>query len=152
MLQKVLLDNAALPRTQELFRALGVLDINKQAGAIPPVRQYILPEGVVPLQTFFRAPPVEPTPARPFGTLIGLGQSHLEAILRDALHKKYPCAVEFGTNLLLFNQDAEGVDAIVCNTDGLGETVRFDFLVGANGARGILRDQWASPCLAPSSS
>ncbi|KAJ7648599.1 FAD binding domain-containing protein [Mycena polygramma] len=130
------------PRTQELFRALGVLDdINKQAIALLPMRSYVPPEGTVPLKTFFMAPPVEPTPARPFEEIITIGQNHLEAILRDVLRTKYSCEVEFGTSLLSLKQDADGVDATIGKPDGQEETQRFEFLVGADGARGVVRKQ-----------
>ncbi|KAJ7923513.1 hypothetical protein B0H13DRAFT_2230190 [Mycena leptocephala] len=119
------------PRTQELFRSLGVLDeINKQAIPLPPMRTYVLPEGIVPSKTFQLMPPLAPTPGCPIVDLICIGQNQLEAILYAAL-RTYSCEVEFGSSLASFAQDADGVDA----------TIRFTFLVGADGARGVVRKQ-----------
>ncbi|KAF7356154.1 Pentachlorophenol 4-monooxygenase [Mycena venus] len=129
------------PRTQELFHALGVLDdINKRSIVLPPMRSYVSPEGVIPLKTFHLTPPMEPTPARPLGNIITIGQDHLEDVLRIAL-QKYSCEVEFGTSLVSFTQDADGVDAIIKGEKGQEETHRFDFLIGADGARGVVRKQ-----------
>jgi 2-polyprenyl-6-methoxyphenol hydroxylase-like FAD-dependent oxidoreductase len=64
----------------------------------------------------------------------------LEGVLRDALHK-YSCEVEFGTTLVSLVQDMNGVDATIVKEDGKEETQRFEFLVGADGARGVVRKQ-----------
>ncbi|KAJ7314441.1 FAD binding domain-containing protein [Mycena albidolilacea] len=131
------------PRTQELFHALGVLaDIQKHARSLPPMRSYVLPGGIVPLKTFHMTPVVDPTPDRPFVELLTLGQDVLEGVLRAALKETYSCEVEFETQLVSFTQDAGGVDAVIVKGDavpGQDDTQRFDFLVGADGARGIVR-------------
>ncbi|KAF8216600.1 FAD binding domain-containing protein [Mycena galopus ATCC 62051] len=130
-----------MPRTQELFWALGVLDdIKKNSMAAFPARIYALPEGIVPLKTFNMTPPLDPTPAFPLVDIISIGQNHLEAILRAALHK-YSCTVEFGTQLAAFTHDADGVDATIIKQNGQEETKRYDFLVGADGAKGVVRKQ-----------
>ncbi|KAJ6581605.1 FAD binding domain-containing protein, partial [Mycena capillaripes] len=132
---------AIMPRTQELFRALGVLDeVKKQAIALPLIRTYALPEGILPLKTFHMAPPLSPTPTSPFATKSQLTTDRVEAILRAALHK-YSCNVEFGTQLASLAQDTNGVDATIIKQDGQEETQRYDFLVGADGARGVVRKQ-----------
>ncbi|KAJ7198915.1 FAD binding domain-containing protein [Mycena haematopus] len=135
------------PRTQEVFRTLGVLDdIVKQALLLPPMRTYVAPEGIVPLKTFHMTAPLDPTPASPLVNIITIGQNHLESTLRTAL-KTYSCEVEFGTPLVSFTQDAHGVDVVIGKGDNdaqdTGSTVteRFDFLVGADGARGAVRKQ-----------
>ncbi|KAJ7314447.1 FAD binding domain-containing protein [Mycena albidolilacea] len=133
------------PRTQELFQALGVLDdIRRHAISWPPMRSYVPPEGIIPLKTFRMAPAGNPTPDRPIADPIALGQDVLEGVLRAVLKETYSCEVEFGTRLVSFTQDAGGVDAVVVKGDaGQEETLtqRFDFLVGADGARGIVRKQ-----------
>ncbi|KAJ6518888.1 FAD binding domain-containing protein [Mycena sanguinolenta] len=135
-----------MPRTQELFWALDVLDdVRKQATAIPPARTYALPDGIIPLKTFNMAPPLDPTPACPLvsnsgfaDTCLLVNSELLEAVLRAAL-QKYSCNVEFGTELTTFTRDAHGVDATIIKQDGQEETKRYDFLVGADGAKGVVR-------------
>ncbi|KAJ7782041.1 FAD binding domain-containing protein [Mycena maculata] len=129
------------PRTQELLRALGVLDaVNKHAILTPRIQTYVLPEGVVPLKTFDVVPLLKPTASCPSLSLIALGQNQLEFILRAAL-RKYSCEVEFGSKLLSLTQDADGVDAIIVKQDGQEKIERYDFVVGTDGARGIVRKQ-----------
>ncbi|KAJ7182518.1 FAD binding domain-containing protein [Mycena crocata] len=130
-----------MPRTQEIFQALGVLDeINKQAIPAPPMRQYILPEGVVPGKTFHMAPLLNPSPPLPYVNHSCIGQDHLEAILRRAL-QKYSCEVEFGNGLVSLTQDDSGAEATMVTHEGKTEIQRFEFLVGADGARGVVRKQ-----------
>jgi 2-polyprenyl-6-methoxyphenol hydroxylase-like FAD-dependent oxidoreductase len=126
------------------------------------MRSYVPPEGIVPLKTFQMVPLGNPTPDRPLVSSnfnsnsnrapteniqadpIALGQDVLEGVLRTALKEKYSCEVEFGTRLVSLTQDAEGVDAVIAKGDavlGQEDTQRFDFLVGADGARGIVRKQ-----------
>ncbi|KAF7344403.1 Pentachlorophenol 4-monooxygenase [Mycena sanguinolenta] len=128
------------PRTQEILRALGVLnEVNKRSILPPPVRIYALPEGTTPLKTFDTVAHSEPTPAFPFRGPIWLGQNRLEGILRAAL-QTYSCEVEFGTNLVSLTQDPDGVNATI-EKDGKEDTQRFEFVVGADGARSVVRKQ-----------
>ncbi|KAJ6485824.1 FAD binding domain-containing protein [Mycena sanguinolenta] len=127
------------PRTQEILRALGMLDdVNKRAISPPPIRKYALPEGIVPLTTFDAAAHLDPIPAFPFRQSIWIGQNRLEGILRAAL-LTYSCEVEFGTSLVSLTQDADGVNATI-EKDGK-DMQRFEFVVGADGARGVARKQ-----------
>ncbi|KAJ7255867.1 FAD binding domain-containing protein [Mycena haematopus] len=128
------------PRTQEILRALGVLDdVNQRAISPPPMRTYALPEGTVPLKTFGGSAHLDPIPAFPFRESIWIGQNRLEGILRAAL-LKYSCEVEFGTSLASLRQDVNGVDATI-KRGGKEHTQRFEFVVGADGARGVARKQ-----------
>ncbi|KAJ7797725.1 hypothetical protein B0H14DRAFT_3093089 [Mycena olivaceomarginata] len=99
-----------------------------------------------------RGPGIQPRTQELFQTLdvlddadaIILGQDVLEGVHRTALKEKYSCEVEFGTRLVSLTQDAEGVDVVIAKGDtvlGQEDTQRFDFLVGADGARGIVRKQ-----------
>jgi len=47
--------------------------------------------------------------------------------------------VEFGTRLVSFTQDADGVTASLQHADGRGETLRARYLAGCDGARGVVR-------------
>ncbi|KAJ7314440.1 FAD binding domain-containing protein [Mycena albidolilacea] len=129
---------AISPRTQEILRTLGVLDdVKKWAISPPPIRTYA---GTEPLKTFSMTAALEATPVFPFREPIWIGQNRLEGVLRDALHK-YSCEVEFGTTLVSLVRDMNGVDATIVKEDGKEETQRFEFLVGADGARGVVRKQ-----------
>lgn len=69
-----------------------------------------------------------------------LSQAALEHIFRSHL-ARYGCTVELGTELVGVAQDADGVTAtlLVQAADGTAEkteTVRCEFLVGADGAKG----------------
>ena len=48
-------------------------------------------------------------------------------------------AVEFGTRLRAFTQDADGVTATLQHADGREETLRARYLAGCDGARGVVR-------------
>ncbi|KAF7356150.1 Pentachlorophenol 4-monooxygenase [Mycena venus] len=129
------------PGITEILRTLGVLDdVNKVAISPVPIRTYALPEGTVPLKIINMTTPLDLTPTYPFRDFILIGQNRLEAILRAAL-QAYSCEVEFGTSLASFIQDTNGVDATIVKGDGHEEVQRFDFLVGADGARGVVRKQ-----------
>jgi len=97
------------PRSQEVYRCLGVLEEMEKL-AIPwyPMRLYAPPEGVVPIKTFYMADVLEPTPSQPYANGILIGQDQLEGVLRSAL-KKYDCEVEFGTALVSLEQNADHV-------------------------------------------
>jgi len=76
-----------------------------------------------------------------------LGQDKLEKIFHAAL-AKYGCAVELGTELVSFTQSSSGVEAKLIKrgmsldmSSGVEEISRFDWMVGADGARGVVRRQ-----------
>lgn len=50
------------------------------------------------------------------------------------------CDVRMATTLLRFDQDGDGVDAIVKNADDEEETIRGAFIVGAEGGRSVVRN------------
>ncbi|WP_020662487.1 FAD-dependent monooxygenase [Amycolatopsis benzoatilytica] len=126
------------PRTLEVFEDLGVLDAVFAAGAPPyPIRVYL--DGR--FDTVRRmAAPVEPTPAVPYPGAWFLGQSQTEAILRDRL-AELGVRVELGTELTGLAQDDEGVTAELST----GETVRADYLVGADGGKSFVRKALGIP-------
>lgn len=70
-----------------------------------------------------------------------LGQHHAEEIFRSHI-KKYGVSVELSTELVSLDQDADGVIAHVVRRDEDGnevkETIRTPFLIGADGAKGLL--------------
>ncbi len=120
------------PRTLEVFEDLGVLDAVLAAGMAPVPMKIHLGGEVVGERMMFD--PVEPTPSRPYATGWFLGQSQTEGILRDRL-AEFGVRVELATALTGFDQDADGVTA----TLSTGETVRAEYLVGADGGKSFVR-------------
>ncbi|WP_206795640.1 FAD-dependent monooxygenase [Amycolatopsis sp. MtRt-6] len=120
------------PRTLEVFEDLGVLDAVLAAGMAPVPMKIHLGGEVVGERMMFD--PVEPTPSKPYPTGWFLGQSQTEGILRDRL-AEFGVRVELNTALTGFEQDADGVTA----TLGTGETVRAEYLIGADGGKSFVR-------------
>lgn len=123
------------PRTLEVFDDLGVLDAVHAAGMpTPAMRVHLGGEFVTERRM---SEPVEPTPAVPYPNPWVLGQSQTEAILRDRL-AEFGVRVELGTALATFDQDDRGVTATL-ERDGVRETVRAAYLVGADGGKSTVR-------------
>ncbi|KAF7309731.1 FAD-binding-3 domain-containing protein [Mycena indigotica] len=129
-----------MPRSLELFHALGISeDILKRAIPAPQAVVYQMPGGIQPLSKFDMWPPVEATTKFPFPNVVMLGQDHLEQILRSELHK-LGCAIEWGTSLVSFEQGPDEVRAVLARADSqTTETQTFGYLVGTDGARGVVR-------------
>ncbi|EED85349.1 hypothetical monooxygenase [Postia placenta Mad-698-R] len=130
------------PRTLEAYNLLGVLpDIVSRGIDLRPMRFYKLPGGVEPSKTFDMMPIEEPTPSTPYMNTWMLGQAKAEQVLREHL-ATYGCHVERGTELSSFEQNTEHVVAHLVKRDGdeeIAETVVCRWLVGTDGARGIVR-------------
>ncbi|KAJ7180600.1 FAD binding domain-containing protein [Mycena filopes] len=133
-----------MPRSLELFAALGVGDEILRRAIPPPLAVlYQMPGGVEIESEFEMWPAIESTPQRPFPNVVMLGQDHLEQMLRTEL-KRLGCATEWGTSLVSFEQPEGGdyVRAQISRPEGDGhvtESATFDYLVGTDGARGIVR-------------
>ncbi|KAH9944586.1 monooxygenase [Amylocystis lapponica] len=133
-----------MSRSIELYNYLGVLpDISALAKPPPQMRKYKLPGGIEPLSTMHISPPETPTPACPYLNAAMLGQESVEAILRSHL-EKLGVHVEDGTRLQTFDQHSDHVIAHTVKEDA-GEEKDHDitchWLVGTDGARGIVRKQ-----------
>ncbi|MEU3012957.1 FAD-dependent monooxygenase [Nocardia asteroides] len=123
------------PRTLEVFDDLGVLDAVLAAGRdLPVMRAWFGGEFVGERRM---AEPVDPTPDVPYPNGWVLGQSETEAILRDRL-SALGGRVEFDTAVADFTQDADGVTVSLVR-DGVAETVRARYLVGADGGASTVR-------------
>ena len=73
-----------------------------------------------------------------------LGQDRHEAVLRNHLANDYKTHVELGTELKSFVQTENYVESrLIKQVEGkeVEEVVRTEFLVGADGARGVVRKQ-----------
>ncbi|MFI5606358.1 FAD-dependent monooxygenase [Amycolatopsis sp. NPDC051903] len=126
------------PRTLEVFEDLGVLDAVLAAGA-PPFRMKVHLDGRF-VQERTMAETVEPTPAVPYPNAWFLGQSQTEGILRDRL-AEFGVRVELGAGLAGFTQDEDDVTAQLST----GETVRAEYLVGADGGKSFVRKTLGIP-------
>ncbi|MFJ1455135.1 FAD-dependent monooxygenase [Nocardia sp. N2S4-5] len=123
------------PRTLEVFDDLGVIDAILAAGAPPaPMRVYLDGQYVTERRM---TEPRDPTPAVPYPNPWMLGQSDTEAVLRARL-AEFGVHVELSTALAGFTQDESGVTATLAGPGG-AETVRADYLVGADGGRSTVR-------------
>jgi 2-polyprenyl-6-methoxyphenol hydroxylase-like FAD-dependent oxidoreductase len=131
-------------RTMEIFRGLGVQQEVEAAaekefvqnGAIVSVQNLAAEE----MTYFFRnfndgVEHLSPT-ARLFITQIGL-----EPLLRDRAQER-GATHRYATELVRFHQDDDGVSAVIRpRDDGPEETVRADYLVAADGAHSLVREQ-----------
>ncbi|TFK29754.1 pentachlorophenol 4-monooxygenase [Coprinopsis marcescibilis] len=137
---------AIMPRSLELFNHLGIADeVMKASIDIPTVRKYKLPEGTEVLQEFAMSPILDPTPADPYRNPRLLGQDKLESIFHAAL-AKHGCVVEKGTELQSFQQFPDYVEVKLIKRGPHGdkqehEVLRCEWLVGTDGAKGVVRKQ-----------
>lgn len=118
------------PRMLEVFEAMGVLDRVLDA-AIQMNGQIVYVNGERAAQVDFTVPS-----DIPFG-FIALPQYETERILREELAVR-GVRVERGLRLSAFEQDADGVTATLAG-DGGEQTVRAEYLVGADGAHSVVR-------------
>jgi 2-polyprenyl-6-methoxyphenol hydroxylase-like FAD-dependent oxidoreductase len=124
-----------MPRTQEVFEDLGILDrVVANGGIYPPIWVYRADgnSGEMPI-----GDAGEPTPAEPYQMRLMSPQFLTEAAMRERLAELGGRA-EFGRELTGFTQDTEGVTARIAGADG-EETVRTRYLVGADGGRSFVR-------------
>ncbi|KAG2362741.1 FAD binding domain-containing protein [Suillus spraguei] len=126
------------PRSLELYDFLDVLEVNSLGETDLLARSY-KPGTLEPLKDSWMVPPVENTPAIPFHASKSMGQQFLDVILRRHL-EKFSCSVEMGTELHSFEQSNQGVTAILTK-NGMSETFDTKWIVGADGAKGVVRKQ-----------
>ncbi|KAF9485253.1 pentachlorophenol 4-monooxygenase [Pholiota conissans] len=136
-----------MPRSFELFEALGVYDqIMARALSRPVVmRMYKMLEGVEVLKDIQPVTWQEPTPSTPHINLAFLGQDSLDKILRAEL-AKYGCEVEFGTELVNFEQFDDRVEVKLLKhmqngAEPITENPNYDWLIGADGVKSVVRRQ-----------
>ena len=122
------------PRTQEVFEDLGVLDrIAARGGRYPPLRVYG-PDGPKDAPMMEARPA---TPAEPYGQPLMLPQGLTEGVLRERL-AELGVTVEFGTELVGFEQNEEAVEATIRSRAG-SEIMRVSYVVGADGGSSTVR-------------
>ncbi|KZT68267.1 monooxygenase [Daedalea quercina L-15889] len=132
------------PRTQEIFRFLGVIDdVLAKALSIRSLLEYKMPGGKEVLRIAELAPIEPTTPTTPYPNAKLLGQYNTEAILRSHI-ERLGGTVEYGTELHSFEQHPDRVDATLVTKIGdteKTETVACHYLVGSDGAKGVVRRQ-----------
>ncbi|KZT05380.1 monooxygenase [Laetiporus sulphureus 93-53] len=133
-----------MPRSLELYNYLGVLpDMQAEGVSLIPNRVYKLPGGVEVLKEFYMQTPQDPTPDVPYINALLIGQNRQEGVLRKHL-EKYGCHVELNTELHSFRQQENCVVAEIVKKTGESEqreTVLAQWLVGTDGAKGVVRKQ-----------
>jgi 2-polyprenyl-6-methoxyphenol hydroxylase-like FAD-dependent oxidoreductase len=123
------------PRTQEIFEDLGILDrVVALGGVYPPQRIYRADGNYVDSDIMERR---ESAPAEPYHIPLMIPQFLTERIMRERL-AELGGAVEFGCELIGFEQDDAGVYARLISKHG-EEHVRARYLIGADGGRSFVR-------------
>ncbi|KAG2051896.1 FAD/NAD(P)-binding domain-containing protein [Suillus hirtellus] len=126
------------PRSLEVYNFLDVSEVNSLGKSPPPLRSY-KPGTLEPLKDSSMDPHMEPSPAIPFHGPKLMGQQLLDVILRRHL-EKFSCSVEMGTELCSFEQCDEGVTAVLAK-NGISETFDTKWIIGADGAKSVVRKQ-----------
>ncbi|MET7567491.1 FAD-dependent monooxygenase [Streptomyces sp. NPDC005492] len=120
------------PRTLEVLEDVGVTERVLATGTTRlPFRKYF--DGAHVNDTD-RAADTRPTPDAPYDTGVLIGQWQVEKILRDRL-AEFGVAVELGVEVAGFEQDEDGVTAVLAD----GERIRAGHLVGCDGGRSRVR-------------
>ena len=126
------------PRTLEIYDDLGVIDaVHSAGGPYSPAMSWEGPKQLGAAK-FHRIEVRQPTPDVPYPSMWMLPQPRALAILRARL-QALGGRVEHDTRLESLAQDADGVTATLQHGDDRQETVRAAYLVGADGARGVVR-------------
>lgn len=119
------------PRTLEVWDRMGMVRAALEA-AVPMRGQFLYVNGVEKARTELSVPPEVP-----YG-FAALPQYETERILDEFLGR-FGTAVERGTELVSFTQDADGVTCRLHTPSGAQEELRTRYLVGCDGAHSIVR-------------
>ncbi|KAJ3993039.1 FAD binding domain-containing protein [Lentinula boryana] len=135
-------------RTLELYKFLGILpDILERSASETTLRnvQYLsAPDDGKPPRIVHAAQESKNSPARPLVETRFLGQNRHEQLLREHILAEYGVQVELGTELQSFEQHPDHVVARlakIVDSNPVEETVSVNWLVGADGARSVVRKQ-----------
>ncbi|MFJ1705123.1 FAD-dependent monooxygenase [Kitasatospora sp. NPDC088346] len=126
------------PRSLEILADLGLAESLAAHGRTHlPFRKYYEGSFVNDTDPFADA---VPTPDAPYESGLTLPQWRVEGLLREKL-AEYGVEVELGTELAGFEQDEDGVTALL----GDGGRIRADYLVACDGGRSTVRKQLGIP-------
>ncbi|MFF5703499.1 FAD-dependent oxidoreductase [Streptomyces sp. NPDC012794] len=131
-------------RTMELFRTAGVEPaIRKEASALEANQGILQTQALIGGEHKWLIRAVDPSGAlarfSPTGWCL-CSQNNIEPVLA-AQSRAQGADVRFATELMSFDQDATGVNALVKNREtGEHLTVRADFLIAADGPRSPVRE------------
>ncbi|KAJ3971607.1 FAD binding domain-containing protein [Lentinula raphanica] len=134
------------PRTLELYKFLGILpDIHSSSAYMPEqIKYYSAPDDGKPPRTSIFMELLKNSPDRPLINTRMLGQNRHEQILREHILKEYDVRVELSTELQSFEQHPDHVLARMIKTNDskqIQETATVEWLIGADGARSVVRKQ-----------
>ncbi|KAF9071862.1 FAD binding domain-containing protein [Rhodocollybia butyracea] len=133
------------PRTIEMYKLLGILPDLLEVKADPvPVKKFPSPQGTDQGKDLPMVEQIEGTPSRPINTGFMVMQELQEHVLRSRLSKDYGCEVELSTTLTSFKEHDDHIIAIISKLDNGNlkeETVRVNWLIGADGGRSTVRKQ-----------
>lgn len=123
------------PRTLEVFEDLGFVDRLAAVGApYPPQRQYRADGS---FEETMLIEPSAPNAAEPYPEPLMVPQFRTEAVMRERL-AELGHAPRYGTRLVGFAQDADGISAHVADAHG-DHDLRARFLIGGDGGRSFVR-------------
>lgn len=127
----------------ELLRVAGVeAELLAAGGGASGDFSIVIAESVTGrvLETLLPRGTLETTPLSP-ARMSTAGQDRVEPILRRHA-EALGADLRYGTQLLSFEQDGEGVTAVICDrSSGAESSVRARYLLGADGNRSPIRDQ-----------
>jgi 2-polyprenyl-6-methoxyphenol hydroxylase-like FAD-dependent oxidoreductase len=123
------------PRTQEVFEDLGILDRIVSVGGLYPKQREYRDDGSYCDTDVVQSEPA--TPAEPYQLPLMVPQFLTERVMRERL-AEFGRSPEYGTELVAFEQDAQGVTARLAGKSG-EETIRVNWLVGTDGGRSFVR-------------
>ncbi|OWJ71361.1 2-polyprenyl-6-methoxyphenol hydroxylase [Haematobacter missouriensis] len=123
------------PRTQEIFEDLGILDRIVAVGGFYPKQREYRDDGSYADTDVVASEPA--TPAEPYHLPLMVPQFLTERVMRTRL-AELGHRPEFGTELIGFEQDADGVTAQLATRTG-EKTIRVRWLVGTDGGRSFVR-------------
>ncbi|EIW82601.1 hypothetical protein CONPUDRAFT_151675 [Coniophora puteana RWD-64-598 SS2] len=138
--------SGVMPRTQDLLHQLGATVLVQALEPMVSIRTYKPGGGLEVERDYSMFVSKEGTPHFPYMNPKMIGQSGIEAYLRSHL-AKYSCHVEFGTELRSLEQNEDGVVAHIAKNGDQEtlETINLQYLIGADGAKGVLRKQLGLP-------
>lgn len=123
------------PRTQEVFEDLGIIDRIVAAGGIYPALREYCEDGSYIEKSMDE--PLDPSPRVPYFIPLMIPQFRTEEVMRERL-AELGHRVEFGCELIGFEQEADGVLARL-KEGTREEVVHVCYLVGADGGRSFVR-------------